>query len=161
MVALHALGLSVTMMTNGLLLKPDLAQTLLHAGLDKLVVSLDSMHLQAYHQAGMTKGLDNVLDNLHGLHDLIRAGGWNTPALGLEYVVTRSNQEELYKLPGLASQVGATFRLSCLHADWLRVLYDRISRSASAGMGRAPRWMVRWCLNYAHEMGTWRQCRYQ
>ncbi|MEW5869333.1 MAG: tungsten cofactor oxidoreductase radical SAM maturase [Chloroflexota bacterium] len=124
----HALGLGVTMITNGILLERKRAETLLSAGLDTLVVSIDSMHIQAYQQAGLVN--DRVLGNLHGLYDLIRDLGFTLPALGFEYVVTRSNLADLYKLPALAKQLGATFIIVTNLLPHTRelegeILYDR------------------------------------
>lgn len=66
------LGVGVTLITNGLLLKRSLTEALIRAGVDTLVVSLNSMHLQAYQQAGLKSGFDQVLENLQELRDLIR-----------------------------------------------------------------------------------------
>lgn len=127
---IHSLGVGVTLITNGVLLERELAEALLRAGVDTLVVSLDSMHVQAYQQAGMQSGLDRVLDNLQVLHGLIRESGWKLPALGLEFVATRSNLEEVERLPDLARRVGAHFvivnNLLPHTADLAKeVLYDR------------------------------------
>jgi MoaA/NifB/PqqE/SkfB family radical SAM enzyme len=105
----HSLGVGVTITTNGLLLKRMLAEALLKAGADTIVVSLDSMHIQAYQQAKVNGGVNRVLENIQGVHELIRDSGWKLPALGLEYVATQSNLEELYKLPELAKEVAASF----------------------------------------------------
>jgi tungsten cofactor oxidoreducase radical SAM maturase len=105
----HSLGVGVTITTNGLLLKRPLAEALLKAGVDTIVVSLDSMHIQAYQQAKVNGGVNRVLENIQGVHELIRDSGWKLPALGLEYVATQSNLEELYKLPGFAKEVAASF----------------------------------------------------
>lgn len=129
-VQLRALNVGITLITNGLLLEPGLAGMLLQAGVDTLVVSLDSMHVQAYRQAGLERGQDQVLDNLQAISTLIRDRGWKLPALGLEFVALRSNLEQLRQLPELAKQVGASFVLvSNLlpHTPELaqEVLYDR------------------------------------
>jgi tungsten cofactor oxidoreducase radical SAM maturase len=105
----HALGVGVTITTNGLLLNRSRAEALFRAGVDTLVVSLDSMHVQAYRNTRGSNGRLRVLENIQGVHQLIRDAGWRLPALGLEYVLTRSNQAELYQLPDLARQVGASF----------------------------------------------------
>lgn len=127
---IHTLGVGLTLITNGLLLDRPLAEALLRAGIGTLVVSLDSMHIQAYRQAGLKGGLSQVLENLQGVNDLIRDCGWKLPALGLEYVVTRSNLEELYQLPDIARQVGASFVMVnnlLPHTSDLadEILYDR------------------------------------
>jgi tungsten cofactor oxidoreducase radical SAM maturase len=127
---LHSLGVGVTITTNGLLLDRSMAEALLRAGVDTLVVSLDSMHVQAYQETASTNGLNKVLENIQEVHHLIRDAGWRLPALGLEYVVTKSNLEELYKLPDLARQVGASFAIVTNllpHTPQLakEILYDR------------------------------------
>lgn len=104
---IHALGANITITTNGLMLKPKLTEALLRSGVDTLVVSLDSMHVRAYEESHHK--LDQVLENIQGVHDLIHDAGFHTPILGLEYVVTRSNQAELAKLPDIARQVGASY----------------------------------------------------
>jgi tungsten cofactor oxidoreducase radical SAM maturase len=127
---LHSLGVGVTITTNGLLLDRSISEALLRAGVDTLVLSLDSMHVQAYQKTVGRKGLNKVLDNIQSVQGLIRDAGWRLPALGLEYVVTRSNWEELYKLPNLAKQVGASFVIVTNllpHTPQLakEILYDR------------------------------------
>ena len=165
---IHALGADVTMMTNGLLLERPLAGALLKAGVDTLVVSMDSMHVQAYAKAGLKRGLDLVLDNLQGLHGLIRDCGWKLPALGLEYVATRSNLEELYKLPEIARQVGASFVMVTNllpHTQELagEILYDRdeiLQLGGGWGIHRAG-WIA-WGIPKLPRMkwGAGQQCRF-
>lgn len=104
---IHSLGVNVTLSSNGLLLNPPLARKLLRAGVDTVVVSLDSMHVQAYEEGNHK--LVKVLNNIQGVHELIHDTGFHLPVLGLEFVVTRSNLDELYKLPGIAKQVGASY----------------------------------------------------
>ena len=163
---IHDLGLGVTMTTNGLLLERKLAETLLRAGLDTLIVSIDSMHVQAYQQAGLMT--DQVLGNLQGLYDLIRDCGFRLPALGFEYVVTRSNLAELYKLPALAKHLGATFIIVTNLLPHTRelegeILYDRnapLQLGGGWGVHRAG-W-VKWGTASLPRMkwGAARQCSF-
>jgi len=140
---LHSLGVGVTLTTNALLLERPLAEALFRAGVDTLVISLDSMHVQSY--ADSSRGLNKVISNIHGVHQLIRDSGWHLPALGLEYVVMRSNLEEFYKLPALAKEVGASFVIVTNlvpHTPELaqEVLYDRdelLSLGGGWGIHRA------------------------
>ena len=163
---IHDLGLGVTMTTNGLLLERKLAEPLLRAGLDTLIVSIDSMHVQAYQQAGLMT--DQVLGNLQGLYDLIRDCGFRLPALGFEYVVTRSNLAELYKLPALAKHLGATFIIVTNLLPHTRelegeILYDRnapLQLGGGWGVHRAG-W-VKWGTASLPRMkwGAARQCSF-
>jgi tungsten cofactor oxidoreducase radical SAM maturase len=127
---IHSLGACISLITNGVLLEQRLAEELIRAGVDTLVVSLDSMHIQAYQEAKLEGGLDRVLDNLQGLSELIRDRGWRLPALGLEFVATQSNLAELVQLSKLAKQVGASFvivnnLLPHTHQMEQEALYDR------------------------------------
>jgi Fe-coproporphyrin III synthase len=150
------------------LLKRPLAEALLTAGVDTLVVSLDSMHVQAYQQARMENGLDQVLDNLQGVADFIRDCGWKLPALGIEYVATRSNLKELYQIPDIARQVGASFVIVnnlLPHTPELakEILYDRgepLQLGGGWGVKRAG-WIA-WGIPKVPRMkwGAARKCRF-
>jgi tungsten cofactor oxidoreducase radical SAM maturase len=165
---LHAQGLAVTLLTNGLLLRPALSQALIHAGVDTLVVSLDSMHIQAYANAGKSAGLDRLLENLNYIQDLIRDSGFKLPALGFEFVATRSNLDDLHKLPGLARQVGASFVIVnnlLPHTPELagEVLYDRdepLRLGGGWGIHRAG-WIA-WGAPRLPRMkwGGWQKCTF-
>ncbi|MDR7433525.1 MAG: tungsten cofactor oxidoreductase radical SAM maturase [Armatimonadota bacterium] len=102
------LGVGVTLTTNGVLLDRSMSEALLEAGLDTIVVSVDPMHVQAYARAGLMEGVDRVLTNVQGLRELARRRNLMVPRIGLEYVVTRSNLEELTLLPELAKALGAS-----------------------------------------------------
>jgi tungsten cofactor oxidoreducase radical SAM maturase len=106
-----AAGLRVTLTTNGLLLDRLMAQALLEARLDTVVVSVDSAHIRAFERAGVVEGVDRVLDNVHILRELARQRGLMAPRIGLECVVTRSTLEDLARLPVLAKALGASFAL--------------------------------------------------
>ncbi|MDR5694400.1 MAG: tungsten cofactor oxidoreductase radical SAM maturase [Armatimonadota bacterium] len=124
------LGVGVTLTTNGVLLDRSMSEALLEAGLDTIVVSVDPMHVQAYARAGLMEGVDRVLTNVQGLRELARRRNLMVPRIGLEYVVTRSNLEELTLLPELAKALGASFVLVTNllpHTQDLAsdILYDR------------------------------------
>lgn len=105
------LGVETTIATNGLLLDQTMAEQLLEAHLDAIVVSLDTIHIQAYREARLERGLDQVLENVKALWALAAERRLLVPRIGLEFVATKSNQEELAGLPGLASALGASFAL--------------------------------------------------
>jgi len=112
MVALaRTLGVGITLTTNGLLLDRAMAEALSKAGLDTVVVSIDTAHLQAYRQAGLVDGLDRVIDNIRGLQALARAHHRLIPRIGLEFVLTRDSLPELPQVPHLAQALGASFVL--------------------------------------------------
>lgn len=106
-----ALGAAVSLTTNGLLLDRSMTESLVAARLGTVVVSVDTAHLQAYREAGVAGGLDTVLENIRGLRAIARQRGLMAPRIGLEFVVTRSNMEDLARLPGLTRALGASFVL--------------------------------------------------
>lgn len=145
-----ALGVGVSLTTNGVLLDGAMARELLAARVDTIIVSLDTMHTQAYRQTSLAEGPDRVLANLSGLSEIVREKHLLVPRIGLAFVVTRSNLDELAQLPKLASTVGATFVLvSNLlpHTPEMagEILYDR-----NDPLPALPPWPVRssdWVLS--------------
>lgn len=104
--AVRALGLTVTVGTNGLLLDRAVAQELVRLGVDRLVVSVDGVRPETY-EGIRGAMLAQVLENVRGLNEAKRALGSLTPALGFEFVALRSNLAELPGLTGLASHMNA------------------------------------------------------
>lgn len=98
--------LSVTLGSNGLLLEAKMAHELVKLGVDRLVVSVDGVKPETY--ASIRGGmLYQVLNNLRVLNEVKSQLGSLTPALGIEFVVLRSNVSELTDLKVLASHLGA------------------------------------------------------
>ncbi len=166
----RAAGLEVgmTLTTNGLLLDETMAKKLLDARLDTVVVSLDTVHIQAYKRARLEGGIERVLDNVRTLRVLAQQRGLMIPRIGLEFVAMRSNLEWLPRLPELARDLGATFVLiTNLLPHTLEmageVLYDRdeplptpigwpVPGAAWLLWGTAKLPRMKW--------GAWRRCRF-
>lgn len=102
------LNIGLTVTTNGLLLDETMARLLLKAGVDWVVISLDTVHVQAYDRARIKGGLEQVLENARRLVQLAEERPWPPLNLGLEFVATRSNQDELARLREVARDVGAS-----------------------------------------------------
>ncbi len=99
-------GLAVTLGSNGLLLDDEKARELVRLGVDRLIVSVDGVKQETYADIrGAT--LSQVLNNIRGLNEAKSQLGSLTPALGIEFVVLRSNVSELAELTGLASRLNA------------------------------------------------------
>jgi MoaA/NifB/PqqE/SkfB family radical SAM enzyme len=108
MVALaHRAGLETEIITNGHLLDRDTAQALMHAGLDILVVSVDGATQPSYEDIRLGGNLSKVEDNLRGLN-MLRQNG-KKPALGLEFVMMKSNSRELPEFAQKAQSMRADF----------------------------------------------------
>lgn len=164
----RTLGVGTTLTTNGLLLDRAMARSLLEAGLDTIVVSIDTAHLQAYRQAGLVDGLDRVLDNIRGLWALAQERGGLVPRIGLEFVLTRDSLPDLQDVPRLAQALGASFAL-ITHLiphtpdQAQAILYDQEWPILSL-----PGWPIRgadWLIWGIARMprsrwGAWRRCRF-
>jgi putative metalloenzyme radical SAM/SPASM domain maturase len=103
-------GASVAMQTNGLLLTPDMADTLLEAGLDTLCVSLDSLDGadgETLHGAARADAVGGALETAR----LAARKLGRQLALGVEIVLMRSNFERLPELVRFAGERGAHFAI--------------------------------------------------
>jgi radical SAM protein with 4Fe4S-binding SPASM domain len=104
--AMRKRDLAVSVGSNGLLLKPEKARDLVRLGVDRLVVSVDGVRPETY--AGIRGAmLSDVLSNIRGLNEAKHGLGSLFPALGIEFVVLKSNVAELAELTGLASRLNA------------------------------------------------------
>ena len=162
------LGVGMTLTTNGLLLDKAMAEVILDRRLDTVVISLDTVHIQAYERARLKGGVERVLDNVRYLRELARRRGRMLPRIGLEFVAMRSNLEWLSRLPDVAHDLGATFVLvTNLLPHTLEmaeeILYDRdeplptpigwpVARGDWLLWGTAKMPRMKW--------GAWRRCRF-
>lgn len=102
--AVRKRNLAVTLASNGLLLDAEMARELVRLGVDRMVVSMDGVKPETY--ASVRGGmLYQVLNNLRVLNEVKSQLGSLTPALGIEFVVLRSNVAELAEMAGLASRL--------------------------------------------------------
>lgn len=99
-------NVAVTIGTNGLLLDAGMSRELIRLGVDRLVVSVDGVKPETYSEVRGAQ-LALVLDNIRALNEAKRQLGSLTPALGIEFVVLRSNVAELAGLTELASRLQA------------------------------------------------------
>jgi tungsten cofactor oxidoreducase radical SAM maturase len=104
--AVRSRDLAVTLGSNGLLLDMGMARELVKLGMDRLVVSVDGIKPETYARIRGAR-LSQVLGNLRTLNDVKSQLGSLTPALGIEFVVLRSNVAELAELTGLVSRLNA------------------------------------------------------
>jgi tungsten cofactor oxidoreducase radical SAM maturase len=104
--AVRKRDLAVTVGSNGLLLKPEKARELIRLGVDRLVISVDGVRPETYADVRGAM-LSEVLSNIRNLNEAKRQLGSLFPALGIEFVVLKSNLAELGELTGLASRLNA------------------------------------------------------
>jgi len=101
-------GLRVSMSTNGTLLYPELSARLIRAGLEHVIVSVDSTEKELFESLRVKGELHQVLQNIDQLQRNKKRLGFHNPRLGLEFVMMRSNAHQVKELPSLAKELGAT-----------------------------------------------------
>jgi len=161
-------GLAVTVGTNGLLLDRATSRALVELGVDRLVVSLDSVKPETYADVRGV-ALAQVLENIRGLNDAKKELGTLVPALGIEFVALRSNVAELPHLAGLASRLGAVRVLVSnvlAYTDEMRdeILYGYEPRPPFIAGGwpvRADAWVIWGTLDLPRmHWGAEQRCRF-
>lgn len=103
-----ALGGSVELITNGILLSADMSQRLIAAGLDMLWVSLDGATPESYADVRLRQALPEILANLASFRDAAEAVNGHQPRLGIAFVAMKRNIADLPALLDLGSKLGAT-----------------------------------------------------
>ncbi len=104
--AVRERDVAVTVGSNGLPLDRAISRELIRLGVDRLVVSVDGVKPETYADVRGAM-LSQVLDNIRGLNEEKMRLGLLTPALGIEFVVLKSNVAELPDLTRLASRLNA------------------------------------------------------
>ncbi len=166
--AVRKRDLAVTLGSNGLLLDTKIAEELVKLGVDRLVVSVDGVKPETY--ASIRGGmLYQVLNNLRVLNEVKSKLGSLTPALGIEFVVLRSNITELAEMTGLASGLNAARVLVSNvlpYSEEMRsgILYGYEPRppfSAGSWPVKADAWVVWGSLELPRlHWGAERRCRF-
>jgi len=117
----HHIGIETELITNGFLLDDAMALGLIEAGLDTIVFSIDGTSISTIGHPGSETELAVVVENIKRLHTVaalhcrnvvrsdVCAQAIDEPEIGLEFVATRENIEELPRLRELAGSVGAKF----------------------------------------------------
>lgn len=161
-------NIAVTLGSNGLLLEIEMARELVRLGVDRLVVSVDGVKPEtyAYIRGAM---LSQVLSNIRGLNEVKRQLGSLTPALGIEFVVLKTNATELAELRGLASQLNAARVLVSnvlpyteeMHTEVLYGYEPRSPFSAGGWPVKADAWVIWGTLELPRmHWGAERRCRF-
>ncbi len=112
----RGLGAHTELISNGRLLDRSMADALVAAGLDTLVLSIDNMSVDGGPAEGCTgaktgSDLRAVQENVRALHSARWTKRTTKPEIGLEFVVTRHNARRLPDLRRLAWEMGARFVL--------------------------------------------------
>ncbi len=100
-------GLSVEMITNGSMLTPQVASSLVELGLDWIFVSLDGPDDNSFETIRPGASYEEVVKNIEYLQQLKKERKTNKPELGIEFVATKQNIKKLPAMPALTDRLGA------------------------------------------------------
>lgn len=81
--------------TNGHFLTPELSRRLLGAGVDNLILSIDSYKPNVYKQIRVNGNLEKVVKNLHYFKHLRDSMGYDKPTIQVQIIPLEQNQEEI------------------------------------------------------------------
>jgi len=137
-------------------------------GVDRLVVSVDGVRPETYARIRGAM-LSQVLSNLRALNDVKNQMSSLTPALGIEFVVLRSNIAELAELTRLASRMNAARVLVSHVLSYTEEMYSEILYSyepqppisTSGWPVKADAWVMWGTLDLPRmHWGAERRCRF-
>ncbi|MCX7708100.1 MAG: radical SAM protein [Anaerolineae bacterium] len=106
--AAKALGSTVELITNGVLLAGETARGLIAAGLDRLWVSLDGARPESYADVRLGAALPEVLANVRRFAAARPPAHRPRPEIGIAFVAMRRNIADLPQLLALGAHLGAT-----------------------------------------------------
>jgi MoaA/NifB/PqqE/SkfB family radical SAM enzyme len=86
-------------------LTPEMAEQIVSAGLDVLIVSLDGITQEVYEVYRVGGHLDRVLDNLRLLTETKKRLGSTTPHIEWQFIVMRQNEHQIEDARALANEL--------------------------------------------------------
>lgn len=140
----------VELITNGILLTPEISQAFIRIGLDRLWVSVDGATPESYTDVRLGAELPRVLENLETLRNLkYQAGsadprkgmGLARPRLGIAFVAMKRNLADLPKVIDLGRRLGAdTYSFSNVLAHTPAMLEEALYKDVPTGFEVATEW---------------------
>jgi MoaA/NifB/PqqE/SkfB family radical SAM enzyme len=104
-----SLNVKTQIITNGLLLDEEMSKSLLKAGLDSLIVSIDGTSPETMSDIRSGADLNKVIKNIKKFNYLKKNKVKTNTEIGIEFVVMKSNVNELKDLRKIAFELGASF----------------------------------------------------
>lgn len=96
--------LYVSLLTNGTLLNKECSEKLILAGLDELWISMDGFDKESYEKIQLGSRFELIMQNICDFNELRRG---SEIKLGITFVVTPENTEQLKKINEFADQISA------------------------------------------------------
>lgn len=129
------LDVQTQMITNALLLDKEKAEGLLKAGLDSIVVSVDGTSPETMANIRSGADLNQVVSNVQEFKKIRDKLGFETE-IGVQYVIMKSNVDELKDLRRLAFKMGASFIFLTNLLPYTESMTDEILYSFSISRSR-------------------------
>ena len=92
--------------TNATLLNQDRARRLVHAGLDRLIVSIDGLTKETYERYRRGARFERVVENVRGLIAYRNRLGVRRPYVLMQFIAMRHNQHEIPRLRAFKRETG-------------------------------------------------------
>ena len=166
--AMRKRNIAVTLGSNGLLLDANMCREIIRLGVDRLVVSIDGVKQETY-AAVRGAMLSLILNNIRALNEIKSQLGSLSPALGIEFVLLKTNVSEIGELTRLASRLNAARVLVSNvipYTEEMRseILYGYEPRSPFSASGwpvKADAWVMWGTLELPRmHWGAERRCRF-
>jgi radical SAM protein with 4Fe4S-binding SPASM domain len=97
----------VSTSTNGHFLTKENAEKTVASGLNRLIISLDGTDQEAYEKYRVNGKLDRVLEGVRNLVEAKRTARSKTPEIVIQFLVLRSNENQIPEIKKLAKSLGA------------------------------------------------------
>jgi radical SAM protein with 4Fe4S-binding SPASM domain len=110
--------------TNGNTDKAELAENIVKAGLDELIVSIDGATEESYQQYRKGGSLKKVLGFIQQVQDAKTKAGRKKPRLIMQSIISRHNEDEIPDLKRLANELSVKFRLKSMQINDLETPSD-------------------------------------
>lgn len=125
------LSVKTQIITNGLLLDQKISKKLLNAGLDSLVVSIDGTSPETMEEVRSGANLEEIISNVKAFNELKDKKLKAEAEIGIEFVIMKSNINELKDLRKLAIELGASFIFLTNLLPYTEAMTDEILYSNS------------------------------
>jgi MoaA/NifB/PqqE/SkfB family radical SAM enzyme len=102
----HEAGAAVELITNGILLTPQMSRDLKRAGLNRLWVSIDGATPESYADVRLGAALPQVIENLRYLAWLRGPMSADLPRLGIAFVAMKRNIADLPEILRMGASLG-------------------------------------------------------
>ena len=92
--------------SNAMLLTPERTKEMLESGLDRFMVSFDSITKETYERIRIGSNFDKVIENIRFLIKSRNASGLVKPFVEMQMIMTNQNSDEQKKFKALSEDIG-------------------------------------------------------